>query len=127
MLTAAHSYRLGLATLVLTVLLLVYGIGALGIVGDGGPADLLYVAAAGVAVLGGAIARFRARGTALAVAAGAGATVLAGVVVLAGGLAEGASTLDLVGLTAMFACLYGVAAWLFYRAAETGRRSSSRA
>jgi hypothetical protein len=126
MLTAAHSYRFGLTALALTVLLLLYGIGALGIVGDGGPADLLYVGVAGVGLVGAAVARFRPRGTALAVAAAAGATLLAGIVVLAGGLADGASTLDVVGLTGMFACLYGVTAWLFHRAAEAGRRTAPR-
>lgn len=125
MLTARRSYRLGLGVLLLTVLLLLYGVGALGIVGEGGPADLLYLAAAGVAVVGATVARFQARGTTLAVAAGAGATVLAGVVVLVGGLADGASSIDVVGLTAMFACLYGAAAWFFHRAAETGRRRES--
>jgi hypothetical protein len=117
LMTPVTSYRLGLTVALLTLLLLVYGIGALGVVGSGGPADLMYVAAAAVGIVGAAIARLRAPGMARALTAAALATLLAGAVAIVAGLAEDASVLDVVGLSGMYACLYGLSARLFHRAA----------
>jgi len=117
MITARTSHRLGLVVATGTALVLLFGVAALGVVGDGGPADLLYVAAVAVAVVGSAAARLRAPGTALALAAAALVVVLAGVVAFAAGLAEDASAGDVVMLTAGFAGGFGLAAWLVRRAA----------
>ena len=120
--TPTTSYRLGLTVALLTLLLLAYGIGALGVVGSGGPADLMYFAAAAVGIVGAAIARLKAPGMARALTAAALATLLVGTVAIVAGLAEDASMLDVVGLTGMFACLYGLSAWFFHRAAaQEGR------
>ena len=71
-----------------TLLVLLFGVGALGIVGDGGPPDLMYLAAAVVGLVGAAVARFRPAGTARALAATAGLTLVAGVVAVAAGWQE---------------------------------------
>lgn len=120
MTSARTLYRLALLVAVGTVLVLLYGIGALGIVGGGGPYDLLYVAAAVLGLGGALVARFQPRGMAVALAVAAAATVAAGLVAIAAGQhrVEGASVPEILGLSAMFAAGYGLAAWLFRRAAE---------
>lgn len=120
MTSARTQYRLALVLAVGTVLVLLYGIGALGIVGGGSAYDLLYVAAAALGLVGALVARFRARGMAVALAVAAVATVAAGLVAIAAGQhrVEGASVPEILGLSAMFATGYGLAAWLFRRAAE---------
>ena len=75
MTSARTLYRLALVVAVGTVLVLLYGIGALGIVGGGGPYDLLYVAAAVLGLVGALVARFQPRGMAVALAVAAVATV----------------------------------------------------
>lgn len=118
--TPRTYYRLGAAVALGTVLLLLFGIGALGIIGAGGPPDLLYLGAVGIGVVGAVVARLRARGMALALAATAAATVLAGLVAIAVGLhdREGASVPEILGLSVMYAALFGLSAWLFRRAAD---------
>jgi len=120
--TTTTSYRLGALVALGTAFVLLFGVVALGIVGDGGPWDLLYVGALAVGLVGAVVARFRAAGMALALGATAGATVVAGVVALVVVLVRDldASVLDLVGLTGMFAVLFAVSAWLFRRSAEHG-------
>ena len=63
--TPVTSYRLAVAVALATVLLLLFGIGALGVIGDGGPADRVYLAVLAVLVVGSLLARFRPRGMAL--------------------------------------------------------------
>jgi hypothetical protein len=118
--TAGSYYRLGLAVALGTVLFLAFGIGALGIIGAGGPPDLLYVGAVAVGVVGAFLARFRSPGMALALAATAVATLLAGGVAIAAGQheVEGASVAEILGLSGMYAALFGLSAWLFRRAAD---------
>ena len=115
-------YWLGLALAGFTALFLVFGVGALGIVGDGGPPDLLYLAAVPVAVVGAAIARLRAPGMVWALTAAAWVPVVAAAVVLLAGLLDGGSLLDLFGLTAMYGVLFGAAAWLFHLAGQEPAR-----
>jgi hypothetical protein len=100
-----------------TLLVLLFGVGALGIVGDGGPPDLMFVGAAAVGLVGAAIARFRPLGTALALAVTAGLTLVAGVVAVAAGLQEDGSVVDVLALSTTFALLFAVSAWLFRSAA----------
>ena len=63
--TPVTSYRLAVGVALATVLLLLFGIGALGVIGDGGPADRVYLAVLAVLVVGSLLARFRPRGMAL--------------------------------------------------------------
>lgn len=118
--TARSSYRLAVAVAVATALFLAFGIGALGVIGDGGRADRMYLAVFVVLVVGSVAARLRPRGMAVALTATAVTQVLVAVVALATGLpdAENASVLDIVALTVMYAGLFGLSAWLFRRADE---------
>jgi hypothetical protein len=118
--TARTYYRLGVVAAVLTALFLGFGIGALGIIGRGGPPDLMYVGALAVAVLGAVLARFRPGGMALALGSAAVATLVVGVIAIAAGLddREGASVGEILMLSAMYAVLFAVSGWFFWRAAE---------
>jgi len=109
-------YLLALGVSVGTVLFLLLGIGALGIVGDG-DRDAVYLAAPAVGLLVALATRFRAPGMALALAAAALVTVLAGgwSVGLVATDQVSASLLDVVMLTGMYAAFFAFAAWLFSR------------
>ena len=109
-------YALALAESVATVLLLLFGIGALGIVGEGDE-DWLYLGGPLVLLVVALATRFRPRGMVLALGAAALATVVAGVVavVLVATDRATASIADVVMLTAMFAVLFAAGAWLFSR------------
>ncbi len=124
--TSTTTYRLALAVAVGTVLFLLLGIGALGVIGSGGPADRVYLAVPVVLVLGSVLARLRPGGMAVTMLATAATQVLAPVVAFAAGLegTEGASVLDVVGLTGMFAGLFLLSAWLFRRSARQRTRAA---
>jgi hypothetical protein len=111
-------YRLAVAVALGTSLLLVYGAGALGIIGDGGRRDLMYAAVLVVGLIGTALSRLRPKGMAMTLAAMGLAQILVTGIALLAGLADDASVLDLLGLTAMFAGLFALSAWLFHRAAN---------
>jgi len=118
--SARTSYRLAVLLTLGTALVLIYGAGALGIIGAGGRADLLYAAVLAVLLVGALAARFRARGMALALAATALATVVVFLVALVFVVPgrDGVSILDLSGLTVMFAGGFALAAALFHRSAR---------
>ena len=116
-------YRLAVAVALGTSLLLVYGAAALGIIGDGGRRDLMYAGVLVVGLIGGILSRLRANGMAMTLAAMGLAQILVTGIALLAGLADDASVLDLLGLTAMFAGLFAVSAWLFHRAAAEPARS----
>jgi hypothetical protein len=110
-------YVLALGASIATVLFLLLGIGALGIVGDG-DRDAIYLAAPAIALLVAVVTRFRPAGMVLALGAAAVATLVAGAVavVLVATDHESASLVDVVMLTGMYAALFAGAAWLFRRA-----------
>ena len=110
----ASRYVLALGVSAATVLFLLFGIGALGIVGDG-DGDAFYLAAPAVLLVVAVATRFRPGGMVLALGGAALATVVAGAVAVGLVLTdrETASLLDVVGLTGMYAALFAVAAWLF--------------
>jgi hypothetical protein len=109
-------YVLALGVAIGTVLFLLLGIGALGIVGDG-DRDWIYLAAPVVGLLVAVATRFRPAGMAMALAAASVTTVVAGVVALVLVALDRAtgSVLDVIMLTGMYAALFAVAAWLFTR------------
>ena len=113
-------YLLALGASVATVLFLLLGIGALGIVGDG-DRDAIYLAAPAVALLVAVVTRFRPAGMVLALGAATVTTLVAGAVavVLIATDGESASLVDVVMLTGMYAALFAGAAWLFRRATPT--------
>ena len=121
MTTARTRYLLALGASLLTVLLLLFGIGALGIVGEG-DRDAIYLAAPAVALVVAVATRFRAGGMAVALAAASVTTVVAGVVavVLVATDREEASLVDVVGISGMYAVLFAFAAWLFTRVRASG-------
>ena len=118
--TAGTYYRLAIGMALATVLFLIYGIGALGIIGAGGRPDRMYAAVLAVGAIGAVIARLRPRGMALTLLAMALAQGLVAVIALVAGLqhTEGASVLEILGLNGMYAALFSLSAWLFRRAAE---------
>ena len=120
MTSARNAYRLGLAVALGAALFLVWGVGALGIIGAGGRPDLMYLGALAVGVVGALLARFRSSGMAWALAATALALlVVAGIALVAGLHREpGASAVEILGISGMYAALFGLSAWLFRRSAE---------
>ncbi len=118
--TATTYYRLGIAVALATAVFLVLGIGALGIIGAGGHPDRMYAGVLAVGVIGTVVARLRARGMALTLLAMAVAMGLVAVIAFIAGYQhnEGASVVEILGLTGMYAGLFCLSAWLFWRAAE---------
>jgi hypothetical protein len=118
--TPKACYRLAVGVALATVLFLIWAIGALGIIGEGGRPDRMYAGVLAVCAIGTLIARLRPRGMALALLATALAQVLVAVVALIAGLqhTEGASVAEILGLNAMYAALFSLSAWLFRRAAQ---------
>ncbi|HET9420816.1 MAG TPA: hypothetical protein VFO49_06755 [Nocardioides sp.] len=117
-------YRLAVAVALGTALLLVLGAGALGIIGDGGRRDLMYAAVLVVGLIGSTLSRLRPKGMAMTLAAMSLAQILVTGIALLAQLADDASIPDLLALTAMFAGLFALSAWLFHRAAEGERRAT---
>ncbi len=124
--SSTTRYALALGASIGTVLFLLLGIGALGIVGDG-EHDAVYLAAPATALLVAVAARFRPRGMALALACAALATLLAGAwsVGLVVTDRASASVGDVVMLTAMYALLFALAARLFTRVGRGLRGSAA--
>ena len=119
-----HLYALGATIALGTTAVLVLGAGALGIIGDGGRRDLVYLAVLAVGLIGTVLSRLRAEGMAMTLAAMALAQLLVTGIAALAGLADDASVLDLLGLTAMFSGGFALAAWLFDHAAGHAARDS---
>lgn len=113
---ARRSYVLAAALALVTVLFLVFGIGALGIVGDG-DRDAPFLAVPAVLVVGALLARLRAHGMAWALAAAAAATLVACLVAVVQVVRadEAASLVDAVGISTMYAGMFAASGWLFRR------------
>lgn len=124
-LSPVSYHRLGLAAAVLSALFLVLSAGALGIIGDGGRPDRMYVAVLAVGVLGAVAARLRSPGMALTLLAMAATMALVSAGALISGVHrdEGGSVVDIIGITAMFVMLFAGSAWLFWRAAPATQRA----
>jgi len=118
-LTARTYYLLAIAVALAAALLLIFSVGALGIIGDGSE-DRIYAAVLAVGAVGTVIARLRPGGMALALVATAVTMVLVTVIALIAGVPqdENASVVDMLGITVMFAALFSLSAWLFSRAAD---------
>lgn len=98
---------------------LIWGNAAVGFIGDPLGANALYAGVIAIALIGAMLARFRAGGTAVAMAAAGVAQVLIGVVALAArwGVNSPSWPWDIVGLTIGFGALWFVSAALFRKAA----------
>lgn len=102
-----------------TVLFLALAIGALGIIGDGGRDDRIYLAVPAVLLVGTLLARLRPDGMSLALYATALTQVVVTAAALLAGVPADAAVVDILGVNAMFAALFCLSAWLFRRAAGT--------
>ena len=111
-------YVLAIGSAVATMLFLVFAIGALGIIGDGGRDDRIYTAVLAVLVIGTVVARLRPNGMSLALLATALTQALVTVIALITGVPEDASVVDILGINAMYVSLFCLSAWLFRRVAE---------
>lgn len=115
------AYRAGVAVALGTALFILWGMGALGIIGiEGDPADRMYYGVLVIGISGAVVARFQPDGMARAMLVTAAATVAVGVIALMLGKhqAEYTSVLEILGLTGMFATLFATSAMLFRKAAS---------
>jgi hypothetical protein len=118
------AYLAGAAAALLAMFLLVWINLAVGIIGsEDNPANRMYAGVLAVAVGGAAIARFRPRGMALAMAAAAGAQLLVGLIALATDAGtDGANwPRDVIGATGSFTTFWLLSAVLFRTAARSAR------
>ena len=118
---ARSAYRFALCAAVATPFLLLWVIGAVGLIGvEGDPFDRIYAGVIAVGIVGAMIARFRARGMARALIAAALAQALAAVIALAIGKQHSpvSSVVEILGLNGFFVVLWVVSARLFIRAAH---------
>lgn len=119
--TAARTYRLAVGAAVLTALLLVWIIGAVGLIGvEGDPFDRLYGGVLAVGIVGALIARFRPRGMARAMISTALAQTLVTVIALIVGKQHMpvSSVREIVLLNGFYVVLWIGSAWLFRKAAR---------
>ena len=115
------AYRTAVGVAVGTALFLLWGMGAVGVIGsEGDRADLMYFGVLAIGISGAVVARFRPDGMARAMSVTAAATFLVGVIALMLGKheAEYSSVLEIMGLSLMFATLFAGSAWLFRSAAR---------
>ncbi|MFT4605339.1 MAG: hypothetical protein ACI9W4_002078 [Rhodothermales bacterium] len=109
----SSSYKVGVGLAVLAAFLLIWINGAVGIIGnEGNAANQIFTGVLGVALLGAIIARFEAKGMAVAMASAAGAQVLAFVIALALGWGFTGP------ITLVFTALWLGSAQMFRRAAQ---------
>ena len=115
------TYRAAVGLALATPFLLVWVIGAVGVLGvDGDPADLMYIGVLAVGIIGAIIARARPRGMARALFATALAQALVAVIALIAGMHQApySSVGEILGLNGFFVALFVGSAWLFRRAAR---------
>ncbi len=115
----AYKSAVGLA--LATPFLLVWIIGAVGVLGRAGDrADLMYIGVFAVGIMGAIIARFQPHGMARALFATALAQALVAVIALIAGMHQApySSVGEILGLNGFFVALFLGSAWLFRNAAR---------
>ena len=118
--TITKAYRLAVGASIATALLLVWIIGAVGLIGvEGDPFDRLYGGVLAVGIIGALIARFRPAGMARAMIATAAAQALVtGIALIIGKQhVPVSSVLEIVLLNGFYVALWIGSAWLFRKAA----------
>ena len=116
---AAYKFAVGLA--LATPLLLVWMIGAVGVLGRAGDrVDLMYIGVFAVGIVGVSIARFHPHGMARALFATALAHALVAVIALIAGLHQAPymSVGEILSFNGFFVALWIGSAWLFRHAAR---------
>ncbi len=119
--TGNTAYKAAVGLAIATPLLLVWVIGAVGVLGvDGDPADLMYIGVLAVGIIGAIIARLQPRGMARALCATALAQALVAVIALILGMHQApySSVIEILGLNGFFVALFLGSAWLFRNAAR---------
>ena len=119
--TINRAYRLAIGASIGTAFLLLWVIGAVGLIGvEGDPFDRLYFAVLAIGVIGAMIARFRPRGMARAMIATAAAQALVCVIALIVGKQHVAvsSVREIALLNGFYVALWIGSAWLFNKAAR---------
>ncbi len=115
----AYKSAVGLA--LATPFLLVWIIGAVGVLGRAGDrADLMYIGVFAVGIIGAIIPRFQPHGMARALFATALAQALVAVIALIAGMHQApySSVGEILGLNGFFVALFLGSAWLFRNAAR---------
>jgi hypothetical protein len=113
------AYRAGVGVELVAALFLVFINGAVGIIGsEDNPANLMYAGVLAVALIGALIARFQPNGMSRALFATAVAQALVGAIALGAGLGATAPSFPdvIIYLTAFFAAMWLLSAWLFRKA-----------
>ena len=120
------AYRAAVGVAVMAALILVWLMGAVGVIGEEGDrADLMYFGVLAVGIIGAVIARFRPIGMARALLATALAQALVAVIALIAGKHQApiSSVFEIVGLNGSFVALFIGSAWLFRHAARQQSRA----
>jgi hypothetical protein len=115
------AYRSAVTVALAAALILVWLMGAVGIIGvEGDRADLMYFGVLAVGIIGAIIARFQPHGMARALFATALAQALVAVIALIAGMqhASYSSVSEILGLNGFFVALFVGSAWLFRYAAR---------
>ena len=126
---ARSACRFALCAAIATPFLLLWVIGAVGLIGvEGDPFDLIYGGVLAVGLVGALIARFRPRGMARAMVAAAFAQALVAVIALIIGKQHSpvSSVIEILGLNGFFVVLWLVSARLFIRAARLRESAEAR-
>ncbi len=121
--TSDAAYRVGVGTALVGAFLIVWLTGAVGVIGsEDHPANLLYLGALAVGIVGVLVARFRARGMARVMSGVALALVGIAVAALAAGWGSEGPVWpwEVIVLNGFFAALFAGSAVLFQRAASAG-------
>lgn len=121
MTTHKAAYRSALAVAIATAFILLWLMGAVGVIGvEGDRADLMYFGVLAVGIIGAVIARFQPEGMARALLATALAQALVAVIALIAGKHQApiSSVFEILGLNGFFVALFIGSAWLFRRAAR---------
>ncbi len=115
------AYRVAVGVAVAAAVLLVWVNGAVGIIGNPGNANLMYIGVLAVGIIGALIARFQPHGMARTLFATALAQILVAVIALVFGLGSSGPNwpLDVLIATAFFATLWVGSALLFRRASAS--------
>ena len=119
--TGNTTYKWAVGVALATAFILVWVIGAVGVLGaDGDPADLMYIGVLAVGIIGAIIARFQPHGMARALFATALAQALVAVIALIAGLqhAPYMSVSEILGLNGFFVALFLGSAGLFRKVAR---------
>ena len=121
--TADAAYRAAVGVALGTALILVWAMGAVGILGsEDNPANLMYLGVLAVGIIGALLARFRPGGMTRALLATALAQALVAGVALVAGLGGRSGPAEIVALNGFFVAMFTGSAWLFWHAAR-GRRT----